>query len=311
MLSGILTLNKPVGVKSTSCVNIVKQILGKHVRVGHAGTLDAPASGLLLLMVGSATRLSRYLMELPKIYEVSVVLGCSTDTDDYSGCIIGNHKVGPQAEILEQLSSVILSFQGTRMQTPPDISAVKVDGERAHRLFRQGKKIDIKPRPVFVSRIEPINPMDYFDLSFRVFCHKGTYIRSIVRDIGNILGCGAFVSSLTRVETGPFSIRSEKCVQNVGLMDCNSIIPYIQPIDAFIKSFTTYRIPTQITLDYIEHGRPVLLRELKRSGWGTVPSSFAVGLLGKNLLSMGSIFAESGQLYVKPTTNIFLDGEIR
>jgi len=305
MLSGIIALNKPVGLKSSACVNIVKQFLGKKTKVGHAGTLDAPAGGLLLLVIGSATRLSRYIMELPKIYEVTITLGCFTDTDDYTGNIIESYAIKSEKRLLERLESAIFSFQGVRMQTPPNISAVKVGGKRAHKLSREGKIVDIKPRPILVTQINPIDSSNFPDLSYRVSCHKGTYIRSIARDIGTLLQCGAFVSSLTRVKTGPFSINSSKCIQDLNTLDYDSLIDHIQPVDSFLGDFTTYKIATAVALDCAKHGRAIPLNELQRSGWGVIPSSCAVGLTGNELLSMGRIFEECHKLYVKPTTNIF------
>ena len=307
MLSGIVVLNKPIGTRSTYCVNRVKTILGKRIKVGHAGTLDSPAGGILLVLIGAATRLSQYLMELPKIYEVSIVLGMETDTDDYTGNVLTRTRIG--SILPENVEAAIRSFQGVRMQIPPQISAVKIDGQRAHRMSREGLDFKILPRPVSISRIERSSLSPYAsEIFLRVYCHKGTYIRSLARDLGKSLGCGAYVSGLTRTRIGNFDLSSPNCIQNLDELDSQSIPGVVQPMETVLAEYTSYRIPLFLT-DTVRNGNPVSLETLHRIRWGRIPSSFSVVLEGNDIISFGNILTQDNKAFVKPKTNIFLTGE--
>ncbi len=307
MLSGIIVLNKPTGTRSTCCVNRVKKILGKRIKVGHAGTLDSPAGGILLILIGSATRLSQYLMELPKIYEVTIVLGMETDTDDYTGNVLSRTERGPI--LPERVETVIRSFQGVRMQIPPQISAVKVDGKRAHKMSREGVDFNILPRPVSISRIErTCFSAETLELSLRVSCHKGTYIRSLARDIGKHLECGAYVSGLTRTSIGPFDVGIPYCVQKLDELDNQSLSSFIQPMETLLEEYTSYKIPLSFT-EAVRNGNPVSLENLHRLRWGSIPSSFSVALEGSDIISFGNILTKDNKAFFKPKTNIFLSGE--
>lgn len=307
MLSGIILLNKPIGTRSTYCVNRVKRILAKNIKVGHAGTLDSPAGGILLVLVGAATRLSQYLMELPKIYEVTIVLGMETDTDDYTGKVLTRTREG--AILPENVEAAIRSFQGVRMQIPPQISAVKIDGQRAHRMSREGMNFKILPRPVSISRIERLPLCPYTsEIFLRVYCHKGTYIRSLARDLGKSLGCGAYVSGLTRTQIGPFDIDSPYCIHNLDALDSYSIHGVVQPMETVLAEYTSYRIPLFLA-DTVRNGNTVSLENLHRIRWGRIPSSFSVVLEGNDIISFGNILTKDKKAFFKPKTNIFLTGE--
>ncbi|MDR1508303.1 MAG: tRNA pseudouridine(55) synthase TruB, partial [Synergistaceae bacterium] len=151
MLQGLLPIDKPVGLRSSHCVEQVKRLTGKGVKVGHGGTLDSSASGVLVLLLGAATRASGYVMLMPKTYRAVIRLGAETTTCDYTGRItaIGDCRKVKESDIDE----VIPSFIGWRMQTPPEISAVHVNGRRAHEISRAGGNPEISPRPVFVESI--------------------------------------------------------------------------------------------------------------------------------------------------------------
>ncbi len=307
MLSGIIVLNKPTGTRSTCCVNRVKKILGNRIKVGHAGTLDSSAAGILLVLIGAATRLSQYLMELPKIYEVTIVLGMETDTDDYTGNVLSRMERG--LILPERVETVIRSFQGVRMQIPPQISAVKIDGQRAHTMSRQGINVKILPRPVSISRIERSSlSSDTSEISLRVYCHKGTYIRSLARDLGKILECGGYVSGLTRTRIGPFDIGSSNCVQRLDELNTESISAVIQPMETLLAEYTSYRIPLFLT-GTVRNGNAISLENLHRLRWGSIPSSFSVVLEGSDIISFGNILIKDNKAFFKPKTNIFLSGE--
>ncbi|MDR1378867.1 MAG: tRNA pseudouridine(55) synthase TruB [Synergistaceae bacterium] len=204
MPNGLLLVDKPVGTRSAECVSRVKCLLGKDVKVGHAGTLDSTASGLLLLLLGKATRLSDYVMKLPKKYEASARLGVSTDTCDASGQVIFRGDASRMDE--RALDRVLCSFWGTRMQRPPEISALKVNGKASHKMARRGEVPDLTPRPVSITAAARSSSLLGGRVTISVFCGKGTYIRGIVRDMGTALGCGAHVEALRRLSIGAFHV---------------------------------------------------------------------------------------------------------
>jgi len=210
MPNGILLLDKPEGVRSTDCVTRVRRLF--KGKTGHAGTLDSTACGLLVVLVGCATRLSDYVMLLPKIYTAVVRLGEETDTADASGEIV---RSGDAREINESdIDSALDNFKGEIMQAPPEISALKVGGKAAHRIMRSikdektGREFSLPARSVFVHDIKRTSPVSDCEFEIKVHCGKGTYIRSIARDIGRMLGCGGHVKKLRRLSVGNFSVSS-------------------------------------------------------------------------------------------------------
>ena len=204
VLNGLLLVDKPVGLRSAECVACVKRIVGKDTRVGHAGTLDSTASGLLILLLGQATRLSDYVMKLPKVYETGIRLGIATDTCDGSGEIVFRGNAAKTDENL--FDEVLCSFRGERMQAPPGISALKTGGRPFHRVVRAGGDACPEARPVRMTSVRRCSPISDGYVKILVACGKGTYIRSLVRDIGVKLGCGAHVAELRRLSTGPFCV---------------------------------------------------------------------------------------------------------
>ncbi len=204
MPSGLLLIDKPEGLRSTDCVNRIRHALGKKTRVGHAGTLDSTASGLLVLLIGRATRLSDAVMALPKVYRAELGLGRATDTCDASGQTVFE---GDASEVSESdIDRALFSFLGWLMQRPPEISAVKKDGRPSHKLARAGQEVVLEPRPIFIRSLRRTSPLSGGRVTVEVLCGKGTYIRSLARDLGEKLGCGAHVASLRRLSIGPFRV---------------------------------------------------------------------------------------------------------
>ncbi|MDR3231087.1 MAG: tRNA pseudouridine(55) synthase TruB [Synergistaceae bacterium] len=217
MPDGLLLIDKPAGLRSTDCVARVKRLFGKNTRTGHAGTLDSTASGLLIVLLGSATRLSDYVMKLPKVYEATVHLGQATDTCDGSGRIVFS---GDATKVDEtSFDSVLCSFWGDRMQLPPEISALKVNGRPSHHIAREGGDARPASRPVRVTSLRRRTPISEGRVKISVTCGKGTYIRSIVRDIGQALGCGAHVAELRRLSTGPFRVEDAFALSGGDVLD--------------------------------------------------------------------------------------------
>jgi tRNA pseudouridine55 synthase len=203
MLSGILNLDKPRGITSHDAVAAVRRILGIKA-VGHTGTLDPEASGVLVLCLGKATRFARFFENLEKTYWTVLQLGVCTDTQDATGTVTRQHEVPPLTPA--QLHNVLARFQGALQQVPPMYSAVKYHGQRLYHLARQGKTVTRQARDIFVRRVELLDQRET-QITLRITCSKGTYIRTLGEDIGLALGCGAHVLHLQRCRVGHFSLQ--------------------------------------------------------------------------------------------------------
>ena len=200
---GLLNVNKPPGPTSHDIVAAVRRLAGRGVKVGHAGTLDPFAGGVLVVCVGAATRLADYVQRQPKRYTAGIVLGATSDTDDSEGEIAINRAA--RAAWQEAVLETTARFVGEIQQVPPAHSAVHVDGRRAYKLARAGERPNLKPRTVRVGAIELL-AYDFPHLRVDVRCGSGTYIRALARDIGAALGVGGYCGQLTRTEVGPFTI---------------------------------------------------------------------------------------------------------
>ena len=203
MLSGILNVNKPSGMTSFQVVALVKRLSGER-RVGHAGTLDPMATGVLPVCLGKATRVIEYLAEATKTYRAEIELGAATDTYDAEGQVTER---GDSSAIDRQwLESALDSFRGLILQTPPMHSALKYQGKPLYELARAGITVERKERVALIHTLELVDWQPPV-VTIEVVCGKGTYIRSIAHDLGQALGCGAFLSSLVRLRYGPFDVR--------------------------------------------------------------------------------------------------------
>jgi tRNA pseudouridine55 synthase len=203
-VDGIININKPLGKTSYSVVALVKRLSGER-RVGHAGTLDPLATGVLPICLGQGTRIVEFLQNAHKTYRAQIELGVTTDTYDASGKII--RKEDPSGISLEQLESALAAFRGLTQQTPPMYSAVKHQGQRLYELARAGINVVRKSRP---ARIYHLGIVDWQPpvVTIEVECGKGTYIRSLAHDLGQALGCGANLKSLIRLSYGLFDIKT-------------------------------------------------------------------------------------------------------
>ncbi len=203
-MDGILLFNKPIGWTSHDAVDFVRRRTGQR-SVGHAGTLDPMATGLLILLIGKATKLSGELMGLEKDYEGTMQLGLETDTQDLEGCIVSTSDWRAVTE--DAVRAVFLGLTGTQAQAPPAYSAVKKGGHKLYDLARKGIAVTVEPRQIVVSRFDAL-AMNGQEVHFTVTCSKGTYIRSLASSVGERLGCGATLSSLVRTRIGPYRLSS-------------------------------------------------------------------------------------------------------
>jgi tRNA pseudouridine55 synthase len=198
---GLLVLDKPAGMTSREVVNRAQRWFPRGTRIGHAGTLDPLATGVLVLGVGTATKLLEYVQRMEKTYRAAVLLGARSDTDDADGLVERVNVERPPDERL--VVECLQGFVGEFLQVPPNFSAAKVTGRRAYDLARRGGEVSLGPRQVHINGIDLI-AYEYPRLEVLVRCGKGTYIRSLARDLGEQLGCGALVQTLRRTRIGPF-----------------------------------------------------------------------------------------------------------
>jgi tRNA pseudouridine55 synthase len=199
---GLLVLDKPGGITSRAAVDRALRWFPRGTRMGHTGTLDPLATGVLVLCLGSATRLTEYVQRMTKTYRAGVRLGARSDTDDAAGVVMP--VAGAAAPGADIVARCVAGFVGTIEQTPPAHSAAKVGGRRAYNLARGGEEFALRPRPVHIDRIDVL-AYAWPDLDLEVHCGKGTYIRSLARDLGERLGCGGYVRTLRRTRVGPFT----------------------------------------------------------------------------------------------------------
>jgi tRNA pseudouridine55 synthase len=221
-MEGILVLDKPAGISSARAVRQVKRLLPRGMKIGHAGTLDPFATGVLLLLVGKSTKLCEKLMDEHKEYEATVKFGANTATDD-SESPEESHQVLSVPSFAE-VTGAIQQFIGVIVQRPPVYSAMKIGGRRAYQLARKGAVVEIPPRPVKVYCIELIEYI-WPTVSLRIGCGRGTYIRAIARDLGETLKVGGYVSSLRRTRIGPFAADNAVTLEQI---QADGVEPHLQ-----------------------------------------------------------------------------------
>lgn len=200
-IDGIFNIDKPVGITSHDVVARIRR-LAKQKRVGHAGTLDPAASGVLPILLGQATRVAEYLSESGKAYRATIHFGTVTDTYDADGDIV---RESPVQLSLEDIAAILPDFLGDQLQRPPIYSAIKRNGQRSYKLARAGIAVEMEPRPI---RINSLHIVEWLSptLILDVECSKGTYIRSLAFDLGERLGPGAHLAALVRTRSGPFTL---------------------------------------------------------------------------------------------------------
>lgn len=270
-LVGVLSVNKPGGVTSRDVVNQVGRVLGRGVKLGHAGTLDPLATGVLVLCVGQATRLIEYVQDMPKAYRAVIRLGATSDTLDADGQV--TERIDPPVPTIEAVRSSLATQVGLIDQMPPVYSALKVGGQRAYDLARAGQEVDLKPRPVRIDRIELVD-YEWPLLTIDVDCGSGTYIRSIARDAGEILGCGGLIQVLTRTRIGGFRIGDSPSPD--ALDSIEAIVAHLRPAREAVATLPA--IPIDIAaVEALRNGKSLPLRE---SDIAPEVASGEVGLIG-------------------------------
>jgi tRNA pseudouridine55 synthase len=223
---GLLVVDKPAGWTSHDVVARIRRLAGTR-RVGHAGTLDPMATGVLVVGLDRGTRLLGHLALSDKDYDATIRLGVSTTTDDAEGDVVAEHDAGGVTD--DALSAATARFVGDIEQVPSAVSAVKVDGERAYKRARRGEDVQLAPRPVHVARFDVVERRGR-DVDVRVTCSTGTYVRALARDLGDALGVGAHLTALRRTRVGGFTLRQAHTLDQ--LADELSVVPLAEAVAA-------------------------------------------------------------------------------
>lgn len=264
MKDGLLLIDKEPGFTSHDVVQKVRRIL-KQKKVGHCGTLDPDATGLLLLTLGTATRLTRFLIRAPKVYEGVIRFGITTDTYDAAGKVVSEAPAEAVAALTRQVvEEGMRRFEGTIEQQPPPYSAKKVQGVKYYELARRGEEIPEDTKEVTVYELSPLGDLEDGRLRFRLACSSGTYARGLAHDLGVALGCGAHLAELRRIKIGNFTV-----AEAATLARLDEALQAGEPVGPAWISFDQIPLPfDEVTADpqqehRITHGQTVLVRELQ------------------------------------------------
>ena len=227
-ISGWLIIDKPAGITSTAMVNKVRWAMDAK-KAGHAGTLDPEATGVLAVALGEATKTVPYITDALKCYEFSVRLGQATNTDDTEGEVTATSETRPSDD---DIKAALGGFVGDIQQIPPKFSAVKIDGQRAYKLARDGEDVEIAPRPLFVESLVMNDRPDADHVLLEMVCGKGGYVRSIARDLGETLGCHGHVQWLRRVWSGPFEASDGISIEEIDAKaKSGELDAYLNPLE--------------------------------------------------------------------------------
>ena len=263
-VSGILLLDKPTGMTSNAALQQVKDLYRAR-KAGHTGSLDPLASGLLPICLGEATKVSGFLLDADKTYQVRCRLGERTATGDAEGEVI---ETRPVAIGREELESVLARFRGPIRQIPPMYSAVKHQGQRLYTLARQGMEVEREPREVVIHQLDLLD-VALPEFSLFVRCTKGTYIRTLAEDIGEALGCGAHVIQLRRLGVGPYAADDMHTLESLEALphdNFQSLDGRLLPIETALTQWPDVRLTNDAAF-YVRQGQAVLVPHAPTSGW--------------------------------------------
>ena len=299
-MNGLFLIDKAAGCTSHDVVGDVRRALGQK-KVGHCGTLDPMATGLLLVTAGHATRLTRFLIGAPKVYEGKATFGTTTDTYDAHGTV--THEADPTGLELERIDACLAGIVGHYDQTAPPYSAKKVKGKKLYELARAGLEVPERKSVVEVFSLDRISPLENNTLSFRLSCASGTYARSIVHDLGQRLNTGAHLSGLRRTSIGPFKLEDATPQETLHAMATSDDSPSLDGNPAWI-GFDQIPLPFQhIVLDArgerrIQNGQTLLSPKLdaEEGDWIKVQDSrgkfLAVGVVAERVARAGIVVVQ-------------------
>jgi tRNA pseudouridine55 synthase len=266
-IHGILLLDKPIGITSNAALQQVKKLFNAR-KAGHTGSLDPIASGMLPLCFGEATKFSQFLLEADKHYRVIAKLGVKTTTGDIEGEIIHQQTVSGISQDI--LLNTLAKFKGEIEQIPSMFSAIKHQGQPLYKLARQGIEVERKPRVITIYELNLLHYQDNDSFEFDVRCSKGTYVRNLVEDIGEILGCGAHVTSLRRLAAGPYQAEQMISMDALtALFTENGVAAadaHLLPVDSSVASWPTITI-SETAAFYLRQGQAIIVPHAPTSGW--------------------------------------------
>ena len=288
-MNGIVIVDKPQGWTSQDVVSKLRGVFGTR-RIGHGGTLDPMATGVLPVFVGRATRGVEFFEHAEKTYEAVLRLGLTTDTEDITGTVLEENPVNVSKE---QLLAVLEQFRGEIEQIPPMYSALKVNGQKLYDLARQGKEVERKSRKITIFRLECLS-FDGQEAKLLVHCSKGTYIRTFCKDIGQALGCGGCMAALRRVQAGEYTI--EQAVSLQELTETKMPEKYLAPVDSLFSQFEnvvltpnqekrcrngnsfSVTLPEGMYRAYSQSGEFLMLAQVENGTMSTVQSFFEISI---------------------------------
>ena len=290
-ISGWLIIDKPVGITSNAVVNKVRWAMDAK-KAGHAGTLDPEATGVLAIALGEATKTVPYITDAQKAYRFTVRLGQATNTDDTEGEIIAQSDKRPTDD---EIRGALPQFTGDIMQVPPQFSAVKIDGQRAYKLARDGEDVEIAARPLWVEELEMVERLDADHVVLEMICGKGGYVRSIARDLGAVLGCHAHVKTLHRVWSGPFESKDGITMETVEkLAKAGDLDEFMLPLEQGLDDLPELRCTPEAAAR-LRHGNPGMVlasnAEYGDEAWASLDGkAVAVGIYKSGELHPSRVF---------------------
>lgn len=262
LINGILLLDKPEGLTSNQALQTVKRLFSAK-KAGHTGSLDPLATGMLPLCFGEATKFSQFLLEADKTYWVSARLGKKTRTGDAEGEVIETRPI--LSSCFEKLDSVLLSFCGVISQIPPMFSALKFKGKPLYELARQGIEVERPAREVTVYSLTLLDKTEN-SINLEIKCSKGTYIRTLIEDIGEALGCGAYVQSLRRLGVSHYSEKEMVSLQQLEAFNQEERDQCLLPLDSLLQAWPILKL-SQAAAYYLDHGQAILFPNAPKNGW--------------------------------------------
>ncbi len=261
MIHGIINVYKEKGYTSHDVVTRLRKILGQK-KIGHTGTLDPDAEGVLPVCLGKATKVCDLLADQDKTYQAILLLGQSTDTQDVSGEVLKSAEV---TSSIKEVYEAVQAFQGEYAQIPPMYSALKVNGKKLYELAREGKTVERKARQVHIHEIK-IHEIVLPRVSMTVSCSKGTYIRTLCHDIGEKLGCGGCMEQLLRTQVGPFYIEDSLKLEEIEILqDLNQISEHVQAIDSLFQMYPAVSVKRE-HLKMLLNGNALYSRQVEKYG---------------------------------------------
>ncbi len=295
-VNGILLLDKSVGMSSNAALQEVKKLFFAK-KAGHTGSLDPLASGLLPLCLGEATKLSSFLLDSDKVYEGVCQLGRKTSTGDAEGEVIEERPVPKFDEA--SIKKVLSQFLGDIEQIPPMHSAIKQNGQPLYKLAHQGIVVEREPRPVHIYELDYLSH-DTLSFRFRLRCSKGTYVRTLVEDMGEVMGCGAHLTDLRRTQVGPFDIEqavTSEVIAHVAADGGHEELDKLMiPMHQALENWPAVRLSENSTY-YVRQGQPVQVAKAPTSGWVRLFAN------DENFIGVGQIM-DDGRVAPKRLVNV-------